>query len=247
MESNPQKAFKFLKEFKEEIKQKNRFFINEKFLEPIREFTVGLDNLITYSPKHIFYRARVYNEEDKIKKYHYPKNDQFQGYDGEGSFVNLQQPAKEGRINPAFIPYLYVSTSKQGAIIEVRPYADTLVSVAKIRVNKPLKIVDFSRAGAMSTGEDGDFKATLYVYINGEFSSPYYGDRDYLVTQIISEYVKKLGFDGVAYCSAYSRKVVVRSKPYKNVAVFNYDKCSPIESKLYMINKIVPEFSEVKP
>jgi hypothetical protein len=69
----------------------------------------------------------------------------FWGYNEKESFVPSDNNiVKDGRVNPAFIKYLYTAEDPYTALVEVRPYLGSKVSVAEIRVNETLTIADFS-------------------------------------------------------------------------------------------------------
>jgi len=56
----------------------------------------------------------------------------------------LTDRAPEGRANPAGIPYLYLSTLKETALTEVRPWLGSLISLAQLKATRELAIVDCS-------------------------------------------------------------------------------------------------------
>lgn len=58
--------------------------------------------------------------------------------------------AVEGRANPAGIPVLYLGTTEETAIAEVRPWIGAEVSVAQFRTLKDLRAVDLSRGHSLS-------------------------------------------------------------------------------------------------
>lgn len=184
-------AFDYLEKIKSEIKYKNRFFIDSSFCEYIKEYAEKNQTLIEPSNHH-FFRARLYLEDDQYEKYNNPSNMRFAGYDEKNSFVNLTNPV-EGRGNPRFIPYLYVSTTVDGAIVESRPCANTLVSVAKIEIKEPLRILDFAKIHTVADGnrtneQNSLNKAELFSYFNDEFCKPNYEHSGgYLLTQYICE------------------------------------------------------------
>lgn len=64
----------------------------------------------------------------------------------------------------------------------------------------------------------------------------HYGDvRDYILCQYISEFVKNIGFDGIAFRSSKvieDRKFLKRDRNY---TIFSYKKCKPMLSKLFFI------------
>ncbi|HOA81275.1 MAG TPA: RES family NAD+ phosphorylase [Defluviitaleaceae bacterium] len=232
------KVYDLLQRTKKELMYENRFHMNDEFKKYLDRFIKQKTYMTTIEEGEILFRARLYLEDDQYEKYRNPPKTTFQGYDKENSFVNSSGNVKEGRINPIFIPYLYVSTTIEGAMVEVRPYADTLISVAEIKVLKDLNIIDFSKNLGLSSGINGEFESALFLYINREFSKPCYKDGDYLLLQYISEYIKLKGFDGVMYTSAFSRNILPQIKSYKNIAIFNYSNCEAINSKLYMSDKV---------
>lgn len=63
----------------------------------------------------------------------------------------LRDRAREGRANPKGIPYLYVSTQRETALAEVRPWVGSLVSVAQLRIDRDLKLVTALRIRSAST------------------------------------------------------------------------------------------------
>ncbi len=72
--------------------------------------------------------------------------------------------------------------------------------------------------------------------LNDEFSTPALGGlKDYLTTQIISEFIKCMDcnpkFDGICFRSSLNPKG-------KNYTLFNEDKYQPISSEVYYIQEI---------
>lgn len=95
--------------------------------------------------------------------------------------------AREGRVNPKGIPCFYAADHLKTAVSELRPWVDELITVAIFRPLDKLNVVDL-------TNDDETSK--------------------YAPTQIISEWFKSWGYDGVVYKSS------VHSEG-KNYAFFN--------------------------
>ena len=55
-----------------------------------------------------------------------------------------------------------------------------------------------------------------------------------------------MGYDGIAYRSKYFSRSNVRNEAGVNVTIFNYDKCYPISSKLYSVNKVAVKSKLIK-
>ena len=118
----------------------------------------------------------------------------------------------EGRANPKGIPVLYLSTHKETAMSEVRPWPGSLLSCALFRIVRPLKIVDFSpfsgRAPtAIFCGPDpSEREEAVWTDIDRAFSEPtVHGDVStaYVPTQLLAELFKDQGYDGIAYKSVF--------------------------------------------
>ena len=62
--------------------------------------------------------------------------------------------AREGRANPQGIPYLYLSTRKETALSEVRPWLRSLISIGQFKIVRQLTIVDFSSDERPRRGRD---------------------------------------------------------------------------------------------
>ena len=57
----------------------------------------------------------------------------------------LSDEAKEGRANPSDIPVLYLSTDRETAMAECRPWLDAYISIGMFYTSRNLKIIDFSK------------------------------------------------------------------------------------------------------
>lgn len=127
----------------------------------------------------------------------------------------IEGRAPEGRINPKGIPFLYAATEERIAIAEVRPSRGALVSVAHLRTNRDIRLIN-------CTNDEEEMRNIIYFKdpegeertravwrdIDRAFSEPVAAsdDRaDYAATQLIAELFRKNGFDGIAYRSAFGR------------------------------------------
>jgi hypothetical protein len=243
--------------FKKKVLYKNRFFINDKVLDFIKDFSDK--NQIIIESDTVLYRARLYSENDTyllynentfsnelnpIEKLYIRHNDSrrkagFWGYSAEKSFVPTNNELiNDGRANPCFIKYLYTSEQPYTALVEIRPYLNSKVSIAEIKVGKPLKLADFSYT---SYGKFDGFERYLIFLIISEFSKPSDSDRkDYIATQCVTEFIKTMGFDGIRFNSSLHEEG-------RNITIFNYDDCTPTGSKLYEISDICFEAKGIAP
>jgi hypothetical protein len=132
----------------------------------------------------------------------------------------LTDRAREGRANPAGIPVLYVGSTVETAISEVRPWIGAEVSVAQCRLVRPLRTLDLSIGHGKSSFDGPVFRALMggapvtavdkeravWIDIDNAFSRPVTAsdDRaDYAPTQILAELFRSHGYDAIGYKSQF--------------------------------------------
>ncbi len=160
----------------------------------------------------------------------------FYGYNAEESFVNLNKSKIiQGRCNQEHEQCLYAAEDRKTALSEVRRALDERISIATIKVKDPLFLVDFS----LDHFYEKDLVRTLAAL---KFIKSKTADEETVYTYDYSNgicsLVKKMGYDGVVYSSCQNR-----SK--KNYAIYNFNKCVVIESRLYRINNIEYSFEPI--
>ena len=225
----------------EELKNKNRFS-NEKLDNLVKSLTSEGSNIEVFN-EITLKRARVYDASDAVERFLNPTDNPFKGYDKEGSFVNLHG-TNEGRCNPKHIAYLYAANSVECCIAEINPSIGSIVSVADIRANQELRILNLSKTFAISSKVGSLISnvtdSDILLYLQNLFSRPHQVDKDYYLTQYISEKIKNSGFDGLSFHSSkYAAKDALGMTKYGyNFVIFNYDKCEAISSKLYRVETI---------
>lgn len=156
----------------------------------------------------------------------------------------LRHEAVEGRANPKGISCLYLATDKETAMAEVRPWFGSLVSVGQFRTYDDIVLIDCSLCHEKNliyfeepTPEKREH--SVWADIDKAFSKPMTNnDRiaDYVPTQILSEFFKNNGFDGIIYKSLLGDGV--------NVAIFDVDKAELINCFLYEVDKVSFSFKE---
>ena len=156
--------------------------------------------------------------------------------------------ATEGRVNPKGIPCLYLATTKETALAEVRPWLDSNISVGQFKTVKKLKVIDCSVHSAegwkfyWKEPDDQKKEEAVWSSIDRAFSEPVTpSDKtsDYVPTQIIAELFRSNGFDGVIYRSA-----VARGKNEYNLALFNIAAATLLNCFLCRVEKIRYSFTE---
>lgn len=232
--------------FKDAILYENRFFVKHQLLDILSKYIVS--NILNVDSGQIYYRARIIddnsindhmlykcnsaNDNEKLTIKYVSKANPFKGLTKEASFVPPKNiKISEGRANPKYVKYLYVAESPTTAIFEVRPFIFDAVNIAKIQVNEPLKIANIAVDLELSSNK----KATIDMYvmgmIQGAFSKPTNNTDDYIPTQVIAEYIRSLGYDGIRFNSSIHTGGV-------NLTIFNYGKCEAISSQDFRVEDV---------
>lgn len=152
--------------------------------------------------------------------------------------------ASEGRANPKGIPYLYVATSRDTAMAEVRPWIGSFVSVAQFVTLRTLKVVNCTtdRRGIHIWFKEPPPKKreeSVWRDIDRAFANPVSPSddvADYVPTQIIAELFKSEGLDGVAYRSSLGSG--------HNIALFDLEAAELMNCSLFEVKSIDFDFKE---
>lgn len=162
-----------------------------------------------------------------------------------------------GRANAKGVAYLYVASDAQTAMSEMRPWIGSYVSLAQLNTTKKLKIIDctlsktrprkkLSISTNLEKGMDvkefssEEERDLLWYNINKAFSKPvgHESKHEYLPTQIIAEFFKSLGFDGIKYKSSLTEKG-------HNYVLFNLESATIVNIKLYKVDALNYQFDRV--
>lgn len=237
---------KYLKEFVEEIQYKNRNPRDFKVLEMLDDISTNPER--TLSEKTLLFRSRIISDESKINK-----QPNFFGFDKQGSFIPPVNATRDMRANYRYIPYLYCANHPYTALVEVRPRIGALVSVATIEVISPIRLLDFTRQNISKRMSPA--KINFFADLSALYSKPIANDDDvldYIPTQFIAEYVKNLGYDGIAFRSSLTPELTDQDAwdypddlDRYNAVIFNYDKCAPIKSNVVEISHNYTECRQV--
>lgn len=163
--------------------------------------------------------------------------------------------AIEGRLNPKGIPYLYLSTKKETAIAEKRPWIESEITIGNFKILEDLKIIDTSTDKPKSILEKYDINLNIrsvesysdaekeeYIWgdINFAFSKPISPNEStlkYLATQYLSEKIKLIGYDGIAYKSSVSEDGY-------NICLFYPDKAKCTGCNMFKIEEIKYKYEQ---
>ena len=228
-----------LKNFINEIQYKNRNPRDTRALMLLDDLSTNPERILDVGEK--LYRCRIIKDEGAINK-----DEGFFGYNAKDSFVPPPSVTTDMRANYRYIPYLYCANHPYTAVVEVRPRLTSKVSVATLTVEEPLRLLDFTMLNASSRMSEA--KQNLFYDLSELYSKPVTNDDDtldYIPTQYIAEYVKYLGYDGIAHKSSLTPEVNENEIDRYNIVVFNYNKCRPIRSNVFEVISNTLEFRKI--
>lgn len=235
---NYKEANELWSSFRDEVMFKQRFFLNHPVLDRLGNIARTLETVIT--PGRIYYRARIIDDNaikehmlgkcyapdrtEEERKWYHRKANKFKGLSKEGSYVpDDPKLIRDARSNPRFICYLYVAESPTTAVYEVRPILYNAVNVAGIEVKEPLRIANIAVDIDPNPEKEKNVDEWLLGFVQSAFSSPTNNPDDYIPSQIIAEFFRHLGYDGIRYSSSLH-------KGGYNLTIYNVLKCEPVFS-----------------
>lgn len=239
-------ARKLWNEFKEIALFEARYYLKHKVLEILSNYITK--NTITIEEGEIFYHARIIDDKalkdhmvyqcyglpdgERLNIKYHSKSNPFRGLSKEASFVPPKEIyIKEGRANPKYVRCLYMAESPVTALFEVSPLISDSVNIAQIKVNQKLKVADITIDLNMNYYKDAEFELCIMNMIQGAFSKPTNNPDDYIPSQIISEYLKSIEYEGIRFNSSLHQDGV-------NLTVYNFSKCEAISSQDFRIEDI---------
>ncbi len=188
-------------EFREELMHSNRFFPagapDKSHMKSLGKYF----GTIIEKGSQKFFRARTNNSDKAF------------------TVREMGKPPKKlvgnGRANPVGIPYLYVASTVETAISEIRGHKGEKVSVAEYELIRDLELADLRNPRMMISPfelepNEDDLKL-LYINmpflerLGTELSQPIIPSRanlEYLPSQYLSEMLKQIGFHGIIYGSS---------------------------------------------
>lgn len=212
-----------------ELMFSNRYFpqagIDERRLEALLSLLEAIDVPMTW------YRARIQQGEQM-----YELADMGAPPPGQPS---------HGRANPAGIPYLYLGSTEQTAVAEIRPHTGEVATVAEFAIEEGLRLLDLRNPRKLISPfdlGDEDSIAGLYADIpfierlGLELTRPVLPSRaaiDYVPSQYLCEFIKKIGYDGVIYRSSVSDGM--------NVALFSPSRAAAISVRPRTVARVSVE------
>ena len=162
----------------------------------------------------ILYRARVINPDcltrangiDIIGE----KTDwHIQGFDEANSVECPLGIGSIGRNNIKGASYLYVAEDEATACAEVKSNLLDILSLAEFELKKPLEYIDFSKDVSLENSLSSKYAMNMAEFMTrvmSKFTTPVSNEKEYLASQVISDYIRKTGVDALAYMSHFTQK-----------------------------------------
>lgn len=226
-------ALVFWKSFVDEIIYHNRYHPCHPLIDFLRDYL--REHISIIEAETILYRARIIDymgpggeSTGFVKFMNHEKCGVYEGYDEKNSFVPPANVTGSGRANPERIVYLYAAKEIITAIGETRPRIFDHISVAKIQILRDLRLADFT---VVDESEELSLEAAKLMEIEQAFSQTCRDPIDYIPTQYIAEYVKTLGYDGIAFRSSYVPGGT-------NITIFDPEVAKAIASAPYKMDSI---------
>ena len=229
--------------FSKKVRSQRRYILDHELEEFLNEISNSCHNRIkTLQANSTVWRAQIGCDEKDETKF-------IENLRVPYSFKRMKpliNSASEGRVNPKGIPCLYVATDT--AIHETRPWPGLVVTIAKLKLIRELRLIDFSVTAhaeqfLYAFFDDGpiDERAeAVWAAMDRDFSSPVTvsdSQSDYAPTQIISEFFKSKGFDGIAYKSSLTKG--------HNYAIFDLNDANVVQCDLYEVSKVKYAFERI--
>jgi hypothetical protein len=218
-------------EFRNSVVAGRRFVMEERaisFLDGVRK---SISERVVKLPKGtIVYRAQLdcvqkdWNEDPVPLQCH-----------GRKRMIPNRNLVSAGRANPDRKAVFYCAVNSEIAIKETRPWIGSYVSIATFRIKRELKIVDFftayggiyqSIASAIRRKKmkGKEFDDHVWHKMGEAFCQPVSISDDpieYLPTQILTEKIQSLGYDGLAYRSSTEPEYKGLEDAGANLALFD--------------------------
>lgn len=239
------KSWQSFHHFEQSVKKKNRYIYDSDvrdFLQTVLE--TSKSKIEKIKKGGILWRAQIGNDWEP----HYEGKeyiDDFPRPFNRKRMKPLEHLACEGRANAKGIPYLYLSTDKETAMAEVRPWIGSYISISQFKLIKDVTLVTCvseDKGYKIYFKEPKPQKREIAVWkdIDKAFSRPVSQNEniaDYVPTQIIAEFFKNNGLDGIAYRSSLGNG--------HNLALFNIDVADSINLSLYEASEVRFNFKQV--
>jgi RES domain-containing protein len=155
-----------------------------------------------------------------------------------------------GRANPIGIPYLYVASTIETAIAEIRGNKGEYVTVAEFKMQSKLELADLrepkSTISPFELNEENELELIyknmpFLTLLGNELSKPIIpreANLEYLSSQYLCELIKQLGFHGIIYKSSVADG--------NNYVIFNDSKLKAEKVEQHQITDVITKSKQIK-
>ena len=208
-------------ELKKEVQTEKRYFSNVGAFD----WSAYIKSNVKIDKDTVYYRSRV-TPADK------------ESLSPEDMGCPPAEKATAGRANPIGIPYLYLCDNIDTTFYEIRAVYLDRISVGRFVTQRDLNLVNFSTNTNLFYAFNSDNNVSLidvikhkilFKKISADLSKPlrrYDTEIEYVPTQLICEYCKHTGADGIMFKSSLHQTGT-------NIVLFNKDdaKCTKVYTK----------------
>lgn len=171
------------------------------------------------------------------------EEDFISGYD---SYDSKEPPitiSGSARNNIQGASYLYLAEDEYTACAEIRPHNFDIISLAKFKTKRDLKMFDLTVDANFSQYDDRKsliIATKLIAGIMATFYLPVSNDKEYLMSQYISDFIRKYGYDCICYLSSmtFNKNYTIFSCGENNIEFISSELVENHRTKfdLYKIN-----------
>lgn len=220
-------------EFAEAIKYQNRFYNSIFNPDALASFLSYL--VKSYSAGTVMYRARISKDKG--------------GFHRDEMGAPPREKRTAGRVNPEGVGVLYLSSKDMTALYEVRSNLYDYVTIGEFKLLRDIRVINLAGISSVSpfiyaaTNDLQQYAVNqlCLTEITDDIGKPLRrndSSLEYLPTQIISEFIKSQGYDGVEYASTMTKEGY-------NFAIFDDGLFECINTHVYEIAELVYNPREV--
>lgn len=180
----------------------NPYFVAKKISNEIRDLIKPLEEKMFGD---VLFRARIGIDEMLVKPDILEKDRHRVAIPYKGSKIGAPKPsiANDGRFNRKGTSYLYLASSLETAINEIRPSVGHYVSIGQFKINKEVKLIDFTKLDFYDYAfSDNAIEQYVKLMNLAKIMSIPNPDKQYNITQCFADAVMDLGYDGIKFFSS---------------------------------------------
>ena len=247
MEAQDFESWRDFESFATTVRERSRYVLSDdckRFVDAVRY--TALRRMRTLDEGTSFWRAQIHHELQAVTGAEEPEFGPTHLYDRfvpalPERMMPKKDQATEGRVNPKGIPCLYLASTKETAMSEMRPWMDTVLTVAEFKLKQSVIVIDVTQPEPSGVPRwEMEPEECAWQEIGEAFSEPVSRSdevADYAPTQYLAEVFKDALFGGILYRSRVAKDGI-------NLALFNPDDAMVTECSLFEVSSIEFKFAE---